>query len=559
MPWSEYLSPRQRLARFFGTGTPARHGESRPVTGLPTTGAAGSGRHRTAATGRLDLTSLRAGLGDRWEVLAPSLHRMTGRFLAIRLNGRGTFARRGDVYEIEMPRLPPARVQAECNALLAELTELIYSGRSFEEHLRTAAATAPPAPDPQPGGLRRLLRWIAGSVRRLRRDRPGADTGPPPAAPADVATVAATGTPGPAPADAPAGEAVASAVIAPAPPAIAAARLPAALSVAPSAAPSDQAAAATVGAAEVPPGPAPEMRPPAAKPPARETAIARRLREARALESGVLTAAMQRADEGLASDENAFPPPTLHFVYQPVWNVRNKMLTTYVCLPACRRPSGALLLGDRVLPQPRTAEDVLLLDMLNLEQAVRDLRERQVKGRGATTLVSTHLTTLTDPEQWPYFAEAIAAVEDDVRRRLLIEIIGLGDLRNQPRAFEVLRRVTPLCRGIIARTGLHENSLTFWKNCRVVAVGPHVGGDLRPEARIIADMNRFAMLAEHAGLPSFVRGLRSRSLAIGAIAAGFNYIAGPVMGSRFNDGVGSVRRFELSDLYAEEAEDLPAA
>lgn len=561
MPWPETLSPKRLLARFFGSGAPARHGDGQPTAGQRAADAARPARPRPDAAGRLDLASLRADLGERWEALAPSLHRMTGRFLSIRLDGRGSFAREGDTYVIGMPGLPRERVQAACDALLKELTELIYSGRSFEDHLQAAGATAPAgAGSMAPGRLRRLLQWMAQSARRLRRGRHPADAPQPSGAPVVASTAGVAGdAPGAAPpgpvVTAPPDPQIAAAPAPPPSPPVAAFRAGAARS----ASALGQDLTPATSAAAVPTGHSPAARQASARPPPRESAFARRLREARALESGVFTATLRRADDDQATDDNTFPPPTLHFRYQPVWNVRNKMLATYVCLAASRRASGAMALGDGVLPTPRTAEDVLLLDVLNLEQAVRDLRERQAAGRGVATLVSTHLATLTDPEQWPYFAEAIGAVEDDIRRRLLIEINGLGDLRNQPRAFEVLRRVAPLCRGIIARTGLHENSLTFWKNCRVIAVGPHVGDDMRPEARIIADLNRFALLAEHAGLPSFVRGLRSRSLAVAAIAAGFNYIAGPVMGTRFNDSVGVVRRFELSDLYAEEAEDLPAA
>lgn len=551
--------------RWRAGGTDARR---------PPTGGKASADIHARTSGRLDLATLRPGLGDRWELLAPSLHRVTGRFLAIKLDGRGSFTRAGDSYLIEMPGMSARQVAAECRTLLDELTELIYSGRSFDDHLKKMTAAAPRQGAGNTGRWQRLTAWVARSVSGLASRLRGARaqgpmataTEPPPAYdatagdPAALAAATASTAPGPAysPAPAiprPAPEPVAGSQYAGAMPAAMAGQPPKPLERHPEMTPAAVAAAAAATNAGAVVGP-PKL---AAVPARRETELTLRLRERRQLETGIMTATLRRTGAADTIDDGLFPPASLHFRYVPVWNVRSKMLTTYVCVPACYRASGSLALGDELLPPRWTADDVLLLDMLNLEQAIQDLRERQAGGRGVASIVSVHLSTVAEAEQWKPYAAALETVPDDVRRRLLIEISGLGALRNQPRAFEVLRRITPMCRGIIVRTDLQASGLAFWKKCRVVAIGPHVGDDLRPEARIIADLNRFALLAEHAGLPTFVRGLHSRSLAIAAMAAGFHYIAGPVMGTRFNDAIGVVRRFELEDLYSADGESMAEA
>lgn len=69
-----------------------------------------------------------------------------------------------------------------------------------------------------------------------------------------------------------------------------------------------------------------------------------------------------------------------------------------------------------------------------------------------------------------------------------------------------------------------------------------------PEARLLADMERFAASAKKAGLSTYAHGLRTISQTIGAIAAGFDFLDGDVVTSVVDMPCGAYV-VKMSDLF----------
>jgi hypothetical protein len=81
-------------------------------------------------------------------------------------------------------------------------------------------------------------------------------------------------------------------------------------------------------------------------------------------------------------------------------------------------------------------------------------------------------------------------------------------------------------------------------------VATDLTGSERPEAQSMALLAAFAEAARAQGLESCVYGLNSRALVLGAVGAGFRYIAGPAVHPDLPE-LGTALRFEPAHLYPE--------
>jgi hypothetical protein len=70
-----------------------------------------------------------------------------------------------------------------------------------------------------------------------------------------------------------------------------------------------------------------------------------------------------------------------------------------------------------------------------------------------------------------------------------------------------------------------------------------------PEAVLMQHMNRFRAGVSRAGLPAYIRGVRSRSLAAAAVGAGFLYIEGETIGQPL-DHPKVIRKFNFFDMFS---------
>jgi hypothetical protein len=69
------------------------------------------------------------------------------------------------------------------------------------------------------------------------------------------------------------------------------------------------------------------------------------------------------------------------------------------------------------------------------------------------------------------------------------------------------------------------------------------------EENLLVDFEKFVVAAEKAHLLTYLHGIRSGSLALGAVAAGFNCVDGAAIGSAEANPKDALR-FSMQDLYA---------
>lgn len=272
-------------------------------------------------------------------------------------------------------------------------------------------------------------------------------------------------------------------------------------------------------------------------------------REARQIEAN-MASALEKRSEGVITDrrEFIFPPYDLAFVFRPAWNRERNVLATYFCMPVCKR-NGSLREGDEVLSRKGDVADILTLDRLTVQAVNHQVGQLLKRGIPAIIAIPVHLTTLLDSNSRLDYTESLDKIPEAARRQLVFELVNAGEVAGESRAFDVLRRLAPYCRGVLGRVSIHESNFAFWKQAGFAAVGVHLGDDDRPEARIFEDLDAFAGYARSKKIACYVRGLRSTSLTAAAAGAGFVHIETADRDLSPGEAGFGVTPFALSDLY----------
>lgn len=481
----------------------------------------------------LSLGSIRKRLGDHWQTLEPSVHRIAQSYLMRAMGDDGFVDRQDDAYALIFRRIRGSEVRARGRRIEKDLLELFFRGKGADSFLRESAAAGRSVRggNRRVNPIRRFLNALTHPFRTikdaLRRDsRDGARK---------------------AVADIEAGDG------APATDARRKAREDAF-----DAAPGKTARARTArggggGRPRMSVSDDLDLRDGMSE--ARNRSIdalglQTLRRESRAIENAMIADLLKRFhewEEGMQG--HAFPPPELRFIYRSMWNLESEHLTTYTSVPVCWKSSLEVLYGENVLPRRPRPETMLILDRMCLQNTI-DVLTRFVDEKQPVLFMNrVHAATLCDDELWKKYSETAGELPEAARRQVIMEIIGAEDVAHSPKAFEMVRRVRNLSRAVTVCIGLQSRNLAFWKECGVMGVGADLSLDDRDEARIVADLAGFASQARLEKLTSYLREVDRSSLALSALTSGIGFIEGSVIGSSDEPDNLVLSRFDVENMY----------
>jgi hypothetical protein len=237
------------------------------------------------------------------------------------------------------------------------------------------------------------------------------------------------------------------------------------------------------------------------------------------------------------------------FIYRPMWQIKNKVISSYLCIPARVAADGAVLIGGAAMPMPYASLENAALDILALKRAVDDLKALFTLGRRLVFVLPVHFVTLNEPRTNRAFLEVCNGVSQDIRKLLVFELLGIpADMPHIPmvRAFSVIR---PFCRAILVRRRLDDEVPLKLKEMGVYGIGADIGNYRASEAQIMREMDGFNERVRSFGFSTHLHGVNSRSLISAAVGAGFALIAGdPVMTAI--DVPEAASPFDVASLYS---------
>jgi EAL domain-containing protein (putative c-di-GMP-specific phosphodiesterase class I) len=184
-------------------------------------------------------------------------------------------------------------------------------------------------------------------------------------------------------------------------------------------------------------------------------------------------------------------------------------------------------------------EVVVAVDLLMARKALADLSGMMRQGAKAILSLPLHRAVLDMPVARAELLALLTAASVPMRQLILLDVLDAyaGDWALLPALVAGLRRVS---REVVLRLPLDHTDFS-----RVRAAGARtVGGDLRehawPHARAMRGLADFGKAAHSAGLRTYVLGINTAPLAIAAIAAGFDYLAGNAVSPEIPQPVGVV-------------------
>ncbi len=244
---------------------------------------------------------------------------------------------------------------------------------------------------------------------------------------------------------------------------------------------------------------------------------------------------------------------SIHFIYRPMWDVRREVLSTYFCLPVLLDSSGEGIIDD-VLPTGSTVAEVVDLDILTLQKVIGDLKALAEKNRRLLVGLPVRFRTLDAPlAQRTRLIDVLHTVPDELRRLLIAEIVEVPDGTPGIRLLDIVETIKPFTRAVYLQTNLGLRNFSRLGEMRIFAVGLDTHRLEMDEGDCIEALQDFAEAANALGLRTYIHGLRSLSLTVAAVCAGFDYVGGDTVASII-DAPETMYRYRFEDLFRELAE-----
>lgn len=254
--------------------------------------------------------------------------------------------------------------------------------------------------------------------------------------------------------------------------------------------------------------------------------------------------APQREEHTASSD----PLAGIKFAYQPIWDVGRSAVTNYYLVPMRAEADGRLRYGEAEIPELADPEIRKRFDLLVLDHVIGDLLALQKQGRRLLISFPVHFESVSSGSRRNEVLSRWRSLPPEYRKLGVIEIAGAPVGVPQGRIAEIVAHLRLECRGVLARTGLTAPTLGNFTDTGLTAIGAEIGGWGQSEERLMSAFEGFVVNATKARLSTYICGLRSFSLTIAAIGAGFNYVSGDPISS-IGDKPSEAYRMNLADLY----------
>ncbi len=237
------------------------------------------------------------------------------------------------------------------------------------------------------------------------------------------------------------------------------------------------------------------------------------------------------------------------YAYRPIWDIKNKLLSTYRCVPVRLFPGFGRRYGYAALDNAKDSFAVARLDLETFKEALCMLDELQRNRFQIFMAVPVQFETLANHRYREVYIEIAHRIPDRMRKFLVMDMVEVPDGVPHTRLTEIVMTIKPFCSAVLLRTTLREKALSHFLDLGLHSVGVQVRREQLPEAEFIARLGQFVAEAERLRLWTYVYGVKTTTLAKAACAAGVRYLAGDRIGEPIEVPM-HVHRFKWEDLLS---------
>lgn len=248
---------------------------------------------------------------------------------------------------------------------------------------------------------------------------------------------------------------------------------------------------------------------------------------------------------------NGSSPGRIQFMYRPIWKIDNRLIAIYRATPSLVE-GERVLMGDAVLSNSWSAEQVAKLDELTLSRVVFDLDAHSRAGLNVIIVVPIHLASFVDEWSSKNLLKLCQRIPESARGNVVFEVLDALQVRSDARFKAAMRILRPFCRRFGAMMPIHARNFDFLRAAGFATVATEVSEQLGDEVQIIDALELFYMGSSQEGLLTAAWGLRTRSLMLAAATIGYDFINGQMIGAFPTGTLLNQVDYYLEDLYQEE-------
>jgi len=260
-------------------------------------------------------------------------------------------------------------------------------------------------------------------------------------------------------------------------------------------------------------------------------------------------------DEWQEIREDYKAPDDLLFVYRPAWLIKNGMIAAHTCVPARVSETGVLFAGGKAMPSRRVGPHNYSLDLLALQKVMKDFDELEENGQSAMIVIPVHVQTLDITKFRNPYKDILQQMSAARRKSVVFEVIGINETTPTLNVSNAISVLHPFSRDVMVRTKLSFSNFFEYHSLGVHAIGVDLGNVPMTESQMLPAMMSYNERAQKNQLHTFAHGIRTRSMASGAAAAGFRYIDGRAIATPVEKPEPR-RPWTASDVYMSLIEEL---
>ena len=236
-------------------------------------------------------------------------------------------------------------------------------------------------------------------------------------------------------------------------------------------------------------------------------------------------------------------PPNIEILFRPVVDVELRSLIGFSSVPCYNYGDETPLEGYGVLVDSaqNNSELILQLDQLSISRARLQMLALAKKGYKNLFICPVHYKTLTEASNSAVYMQFCAALADDEKQALLLEIVGIPKSLEDASVRGLVNTIKPYCKSVMARTQLDRQPKNNLVGVGVDYISLDIRTDETPEPGIALKMKSFVPNAREDRLKTFACGIPNVYLARAAAGAGFNGISGDPIAPLLKDADPTVR------------------
>lgn len=238
----------------------------------------------------------------------------------------------------------------------------------------------------------------------------------------------------------------------------------------------------------------------------------------------------------------------VRFLFRPIWDVKRNAVFNFICVPMVKTHGGRVQAGEAAIEGLEDRHCRLDYDLRLLKRVVDELMRVGAQDRRLLFTIPVHVDTVSFGPFRTEYARLWRELPLSLQRLAVFDLVGGTEGFPQSRLIEIMPTLKPLSRAVTLRMPLSAAQSIS----RFAHVGLHALSTEAPPGReegVQAEFEKFVVATEKAHLLTYLHGIRTGSLALAAVGAGFNFIDGPAIGSAETNPKDALR-FSMEDLHA---------